>query len=274
MDPNDVDREKLVEATLAILSLTQHAYGRVWKAIDFDLMKQLYEKGRISDPRNKAKSVLLTDEGLRLASIYLAKHFSLETQSGKGKSKSPRDSAPQEIRDSGRAHILCCTAKLLKEIGINPLQSVPDRIDEFHIWYANLLRIERRKCVLFTHAQTLFSFFVPGLEKPDFCNLHQVFLGNLIERLDAEQLGEDYTAKLRQSPPEIIYAKTKSRSVLGSMNDLAFQVEVGVESGGGIGHCNLSALNKDLNHTPMSALDDVFPDRAMSQALLRYQEDI
>ncbi|MCG6863181.1 MAG: hypothetical protein LJE70_18225, partial [Chromatiaceae bacterium] len=30
-------------------------------------------------------------------------------------------------------------------------------------WHCNLLRIERRKCVLFTHDETLFSFLLCGL---------------------------------------------------------------------------------------------------------------
>jgi hypothetical protein len=34
-------------------------------------------------------------------------------------------------------------------------------------WYANLLWVERQKCLLFTHAGTLFSVFVAGVRKAD-----------------------------------------------------------------------------------------------------------
>ena len=72
--PKDLDHEKLAEVALALLALTLHG-GRVWKALDWDLMNLLFEKGWISDPVSKTKSVLLTEEGERLARSFLAKHF-------------------------------------------------------------------------------------------------------------------------------------------------------------------------------------------------------
>ncbi|TMA34616.1 MAG: hypothetical protein E6J87_06345 [Deltaproteobacteria bacterium] len=72
--PSELDADKLAEVALALLSLTQHG-GRVWKALDWDLMNLLFKKGWISDPVSKTKSVILTEEGERLARILLAKHF-------------------------------------------------------------------------------------------------------------------------------------------------------------------------------------------------------
>jgi hypothetical protein len=73
--PADIDRDKLAENALAILSLTLHDGGRVWKGLDWDLMDLLHEKGWIVDPRSKAKSVLLTEEGERRAEEFLHKYF-------------------------------------------------------------------------------------------------------------------------------------------------------------------------------------------------------
>ena len=75
MLPDELDHGRLAEAALAILSLTRDGNGRVWKGIDWDLMELLYEKGWISDPKGKAKSVFLTEEGQQLASAYLDEHF-------------------------------------------------------------------------------------------------------------------------------------------------------------------------------------------------------
>ena len=50
--PDDLDRDRLAEAALAILSLTLHGNGRVWKGVDWELMDLLHEKGWIVDPRN------------------------------------------------------------------------------------------------------------------------------------------------------------------------------------------------------------------------------
>ncbi len=71
-----LDRQKMCEAPLALLSLTLHG-SRVWKGLDWNLMDLLFEKGWIIDPKSKAKSVVLTEEGERLALEFLRKHFGL-----------------------------------------------------------------------------------------------------------------------------------------------------------------------------------------------------
>jgi hypothetical protein len=79
--PENLDADKLAEAALGILSLTLHG-GRVWKALDWDLMNLLHDKGWIGDPVSSAKSILLTPEGERLAASFLAKHFARRNRGG------------------------------------------------------------------------------------------------------------------------------------------------------------------------------------------------
>ena len=61
----DIDIGKIDEATLALLYLGLHERCRAWKIFDWDAMGRLHEKGFISDPASKARSVVLADEGLR-----------------------------------------------------------------------------------------------------------------------------------------------------------------------------------------------------------------
>jgi len=61
----DIDTDKIDRATLALLYLGLHEGCRVWKSFDWETMGRLHGKGLISDPVGKAKSVALTDEGLR-----------------------------------------------------------------------------------------------------------------------------------------------------------------------------------------------------------------
>jgi len=75
---DNIDKEKLAEAALAILSLTAHkdmGAVRAWKGMDWDLLNILYQKGWIGDPVGKQKSVVFTDEGEDLAAKFLEKHF-------------------------------------------------------------------------------------------------------------------------------------------------------------------------------------------------------
>jgi hypothetical protein len=76
--PPNLDREKLSESGLALLGLTafeEHGTVRAWKGMDWDLLDVLFERGWIADPKGKAKSVVLTPDGARLAREFLAKHF-------------------------------------------------------------------------------------------------------------------------------------------------------------------------------------------------------
>jgi len=60
---------------LALLYLGLHGEGRAWKGFDWDAMSRLHEKGFISDPVGKAKSVWFTDEGLTQARRLLEELF-------------------------------------------------------------------------------------------------------------------------------------------------------------------------------------------------------
>jgi hypothetical protein len=71
----NIDVEKIDEAVLALLYLTLHEGNRAWKALDWDAMNRLHEKGFISNPVGKAKSVLLTDEGLQESERLFKKLF-------------------------------------------------------------------------------------------------------------------------------------------------------------------------------------------------------
>ena len=73
-----LDTDKIDDAALAILSLTLHDGDRVWKGIDWHITNRLHDKGLIEDPRHKAKSLTLTQEGLERAREILAREFSKE----------------------------------------------------------------------------------------------------------------------------------------------------------------------------------------------------
>jgi len=60
-----LDTNRIDEAVLALLSLGRHEGYRAWKSFDWDVLGRLHQKGYISDPVGKAKSVLFTEEGAR-----------------------------------------------------------------------------------------------------------------------------------------------------------------------------------------------------------------
>jgi hypothetical protein len=73
------DEDKIDEMVLALLRLGLHEECRVWKGHDWEAMDRLHAKGYISDPRSKAKSVVLTEEGERLSQQLFERHFTRKT---------------------------------------------------------------------------------------------------------------------------------------------------------------------------------------------------
>ena len=61
----ELDIDKIDEVVLALLALGQHDGFRAWKSFDWESMARLHEKGYITDPVGKAKSVIFTEEGAR-----------------------------------------------------------------------------------------------------------------------------------------------------------------------------------------------------------------
>ena len=71
---------RIDEAVLALLYLgifesLPVGGARAWNSFDWDAMGRLQEKGLISDPAGKAKSVVLTETGLREAEAAFLRLF-------------------------------------------------------------------------------------------------------------------------------------------------------------------------------------------------------
>ena len=74
----EINKEKVDEAVLALLHLTtfkDKPSWRAWKSQDWDSLDRLHQKGYISNPATKAKSVLLTEEGARRSQDLFKKYF-------------------------------------------------------------------------------------------------------------------------------------------------------------------------------------------------------
>ena len=71
----DIDRDGIDNAVLALLNLGLHDGGRTWKGFDWEATNRLHEKGLISDPGGKAKSVIFTEEGERRSKALFHEMF-------------------------------------------------------------------------------------------------------------------------------------------------------------------------------------------------------
>ncbi len=65
VDWDAVDWESVDRAALAIMLLGLHQGWRTWKGFNWEVLDRLFQKGFITDPKTKAKSVIFTEEGMR-----------------------------------------------------------------------------------------------------------------------------------------------------------------------------------------------------------------
>ena len=164
---------------------------------------------------------------------------------------------------------LRCTQKLLNAIGRMALpargEAKPTLLGD---WYANRLVITRQHALLFTNEPTLYSFAVLQVRKGMLASLAQVFVEHLKLNLAHEDIPVYVIERLVAEYRDIGLAGTASRSVLGSMNDLAYSLEHYVHDAGGMAACDGRKLNAQLNRTPHRPLGWKFAIEALQERLL------
>jgi hypothetical protein len=75
----ELDTDKIDQAALALLALARHEGYRASKAFDWEGMSRPHAKGYITDPVDKAKSVLFTEDGARESERLLRALFCRST---------------------------------------------------------------------------------------------------------------------------------------------------------------------------------------------------
>ena len=104
--------------------------------------------------------------------------------------------------------------------------------------------IERRKCLLITHAATLFSVFAP-MSAPRSCALSAP-MSSSGSSPRSQPRASTSTRSGSLTPPQVTIAKTADRSVLGCRNDLALTCQPAAEDAGGLARVDLRGLHRVL----------------------------
>ena len=148
----------------------------------------------------------------------------------------------------------------------------PDLVDvepSVEDWYANVVYIDGKKCVLLVHDGTLFSSLTlnvgVGLLRPIGGYVYSQIVGGLeSEGLPPDALGDiDYK--------QIHLARSRSRSVLGSMNDMVTMARHFICSEGGLEECDVARLNHLLRETPNGARGFATPLELVIRRLISQQ---
>jgi hypothetical protein len=154
----------------------------------------------------------------------------------------------------------------LKKADQNLLVDIFDRSESDREWYCHLLFIHRRKCLLFTHSITLFSFLIADVRVADLRNFASLFRTQARNALTLEGVTPTQVAYLLDAGPDQV-AKSINRSVIGSMNDMARMYKYYVEDAGSLGLLDVGELNREINKAPMSYIGMESGARALKDFL-------
>ncbi len=160
--------------------------------------------------------------------------------------------------------VLRCTRKVLDLLGSRAVTLI-DLPPAGEDWYANLLWLDRQKCLLLTHTDTLFSVFRTGVRTADLRPIGLYVVKTVEAELRSESLPPNILGEL--DPDTVRLAKTASRSTLGFMNEMAVHLRYQVAAAGGLRHCDISALNHHLRRTLHNRGGYVYPIELVAQRL-------
>jgi len=160
--------------------------------------------------------------------------------------------------------VVRCTKKMLDLLGVGSttLGELPPSDDD---WYVNLVWIGRQKCLLLTHAGTLFSVFRVGVHVADLRPLGNYLVEAIEAELRAEGLPADTFSALE--PDSVQLAKTASRSTLGFMTEMAFELEWIIADKRGLRRSDINDLNHALRRMLWNRGDYVRPIELVHQPL-------
>jgi len=139
--------------------------------------------------------------------------------------------------------VVRCTRKLLDLIGTDAAalnEPTPTEDD----WYGNLLWLDRRKCLLLTHAGTLFSIF-----RADVRNAPLGATSSTPWRRNFETRAFHRTSSARSRQSTSGSRRRASRSTLGVTNEMAFHIRYQVEAAAGLDRCDTRVVNRRLRRT-------------------------
>lgn len=161
--------------------------------------------------------------------------------------------------------LIRCTKKLQKEMGLkkSDLLDEEPRFSYLGSWHANLIHIDRRKCILFVNDKTLFNFIASDVSRAHIKELSVLFKDYLQCVLAGEGIVKRAREKILLEYAEVAYANTNSKRVLGSMNDLAFHYKYHILEEGGVHGCAVPGIISKLNRMPMGAIDYAYSIEAL-----------
>ena len=164
---------------------------------------------------------------------------------------------------------LKCTRKLLKLLDVVPIEEPPSPTSALGDWYANVIPTAAGELVAFANERTLLSVALPTEMIGTLVSAFAARVYNLLVLIDvAEEIAVHESAELKQ----VEFAKTASRSILGSLNEISLHYQLIAERDAASGPLRLSEVELQLSRTMHKPLDYVYPARVARRLLAEHYD--
>jgi hypothetical protein len=146
---------------------------------------------------------------------------------------------------------LRCTKKLLDFLGIIPDQSPQPPSGALGDWYANLVPTAAGDLIIFVNERTLLTVAVPEWEAENLAPWFRLRVANLLGMIG---ISAKRASREMKHLEHVQFARTASRRILGSLNDLAWNYQWLAEDAEGEEGLSLAHAELNLSQMPQRPL--------------------
>lgn len=163
-----------------------------------------------------------------------------------------------------------CSIKLSKLIGVkNRIPSV-----SMENWNAHLFTLQRRKCLVFVHKETFYSFVIFDVLKKDLSDFQQIFTGNFIKQLENDHLLSDGLKNFITNDFQNFELSTTDgdKSTIGFLNDCVSRLTWNGSGGTATIEATRKYVQNYYNDIPVLSKKIKSPKEAMAESLKKYRQ--
>lgn len=158
--------------------------------------------------------------------------------------------------------IIYCSAKLSTLMGLSkkPKEQSITEVDS-HGWNALLFYLNKKKCMLFMHKPSLYSFLALDIVKKDLLDFPKFFRQHFTDQLMADQLLNPQSKTYMDTTCDSItlFSTDNDKKVLGSMNNHILTIRYYDAREGDSLLMKPTYIGHQLNRTPMKPIGYAYP---------------
>ncbi len=159
---------------------------------------------------------------------------------------------------------LRCTRKLQKYLGVSFVENPDSPKAKLGDWYTNFIPTLSGDIIIFVSEKTLLMVAIPVWEADKLLPMFGFRVVNLLKMIGVAQEVIDKEIKHYS---EIQFAKTASRSILGTMNEIAYHLQYKAEYAKKKEDFSLSNIELEMSNYLWKSLDYRYPSDIAKEIL-------